>query len=67
MTQLQASQQQMAANSYLGRQVTLIDGAGKTVTGTVSAIDTSGSAPQLVVNGANYLLSMVQQVAPAAG
>jgi flagellar basal-body rod modification protein FlgD len=67
MTQLRADQQQLAATGYLGRQVTLIDGSGKTVTGTVSAIDTSGPTPQLVVNGANYPVSTLTRVEPAAG
>jgi len=66
MTQLSTSQSITAANSYIGRQVTLNDGNGGTVSGSVSAVDVSSGTPQLVVNGANYSLSSVVRVEPAA-
>ncbi|HEY5228507.1 MAG TPA: flagellar hook capping FlgD N-terminal domain-containing protein [Opitutaceae bacterium] len=48
---------QMAGNSYIGRQVSVSNQDGKVITGTVSAIDTSGSAPQLIIGGAEYPIS----------
>jgi flagellar basal-body rod modification protein FlgD len=48
---------QMAANTYIGRQVSVSNQDGKVVTGTVSAIDTSGTAPQLIIGGAEYPIS----------
>jgi flagellar basal-body rod modification protein FlgD len=48
---------QMAANTYIGRQVSVNNQQGKVITGTVSAIDTSGSTPQLIINGAEYPVS----------
>src|ERR1043165_6256279 len=52
MTQLRANQDLATANSYIGRQVTVDAGAedGTTVTGNVTAIDASGSAPALIIN-----------------
>ena len=64
MTQLSASQTVSAANSYIGRQVTLNDGNGGTVSGAVSAVDVSSGTPQLVVNGTDYNLSAVVRVEP---
>lgn len=65
MTQLSASQNISAANSYIGRQVTLDDGNGGTVSGAVSAVDVSSGTPQLVVNGTDYNLSSVLRVEPS--
>jgi flagellar basal-body rod modification protein FlgD len=59
---------QMAANTYIGRQVSVNNQDGKVVTGTVSAIDTSGTAPQLIIGGAEYPISSLLgiQAPPAA-
>jgi flagellar basal-body rod modification protein FlgD len=65
MTQLAAGQDRVTANSYLGRQVTFDAGNGATVTGVVSAVDASGSAPQLMLNGQTFPLSAVLRVEPA--
>jgi flagellar basal-body rod modification protein FlgD len=66
VTQLAASQDLATANGYIGRQLTVTTGTnGQTATGTVSSVDTSGSAPQLNINGVLYPLSAVTQVAPA--
>lgn len=68
------SQSLATGNSYLGSQVTVSNGAGQApLTGTVTAIDTSGvasgSPPQLVLNDATqeYPLSAITLVqVPAA-
>ncbi len=66
VTQLAASQDLATANGYIGRQLTVTGANGQTASGTVSSVDTSGSAPQLNINGVLYPLSAVTQVAPAA-
>jgi flagellar basal-body rod modification protein FlgD len=48
---------QMAANDYIGRSVAVNNTQGQTVYGTVSGVDTSGAAPNLIINGAEYPLS----------
>ena len=64
MTQLSAAQTQATANSYLGLQVTVNTSNGQTDTGNVTAVDSSGSAPQIIVNGQSYPLSAVLNVQP---
>lgn len=64
MTALRADQQRATANSYLGHSVTVDAGSGQLVTGDVTAIDSSGTTPQLVVNGTAYSLSAVLRVEP---
>jgi flagellar basal-body rod modification protein FlgD len=56
---------QMAANTYIGRQVSVNNGNGQLVTGTVSAIDTSGSAPSLIINGIEYPISNLVGIQPS--
>ena len=65
MTAMRADQQRVAANSYLGHRVTVSDGKAGFSTGEVSAVDVSGTEPQLVVNGNPYSLSAVLRVEPA--
>jgi flagellar basal-body rod modification protein FlgD len=74
LSSLSAGQSWSLANSYLGRQVTLTDPQSKqSVTGQVSAVDTSGTSPQIMVNGAYYPISTVTNIqlppppAPTAG
>lgn len=64
MAAMRTDQQRATANSYLGHSVTVDDGAGGMMTGEVSAIDATGTAPQLVVNGSTYSLSAVLRVEP---
>jgi flagellar basal-body rod modification protein FlgD len=64
ITQLNAAQGLATANSYLGRNVTVDLGKGKTASGEVTAIDASGSEPQLIVNGTSYPASSVLRVEP---
>lgn len=66
MTLLRADQQRTAANSYLGHRVTVDQGDGTLVTDDVTAIDSSGSEPKLVVGGNAYSLSAVLRVAPGS-
>ncbi len=65
MTQLSAQQNLANANSYLGRQVTVDAGNGQTAVGQVSAVDSSGSTPQVVINGKSYPVTSVLRVEPA--
>lgn len=64
-SQTRKDQQMMTSTTYLGRTVTVEDGLGHQVTGVVSAVDNSGSAPALVINGTNYPLKSVKRVEPA--
>src|SRR2546422_149343 len=66
ITQLATNQNLATANSYLGRQVTVDAGHGATAAGIVSAVDASGSAPQIILNGQAYPLSAVLRVEPGA-
>ena len=72
MTQLRSNQDLATANSYIGRQLTVDAGNGTTVTGNVTAVDASGTAPQVIINGLSFGLSAVLRVelgavpAPAA-
>jgi len=66
MTQLRADQDLATANSYIGRQLTVDGGNGTTVTGNVTAVDASGAAPQLIINGKPYALTTVLKVEPGA-
>ena len=63
---MSSSQQQLAAVSYLGANVTMNNGKNGTVSGTVTSVDTSGSTPQLQVNGTYYPVTSLLSVAPAA-
>lgn len=64
MASMRADQQRATANSYLGHRVTVDAGKGELVTDDVSAIDNSGTEPQLVVAGKSYSLSAVLRVEP---
>jgi len=64
MTALRGDQQRTAANSYLGHRVTVDLGKGATEFGDVTAIDTAGPEPKIVVNGNAYSLSAVLRVEP---
>jgi flagellar basal-body rod modification protein FlgD len=64
LTQLRADQQRVVATSYLGHNVTLDAGSGNTISGNVTAIDTSASNPRIVVDGKTYSLSAVLRVEP---
>jgi flagellar basal-body rod modification protein FlgD len=63
-TTLTQNMTQMAANSYIGRQVMVNSSTGQTVTGTVSGVDTSGTTPNLLINGAEYPLSNLLSIDP---
>jgi flagellar basal-body rod modification protein FlgD len=55
---------QMAANDYIGRSVAVNNSAGQTTYGTVSGVDTSGSTPNLIINGGEYPLSSLLGIQP---
>ncbi len=60
--------ERLTAAGYLGSTVTVSPGNTAPVTGQVSGVDTSGTDPQLIINGAEYPLSQLSFVtsAPAA-
>lgn len=65
ITKLLAQQKSNTAASYLGRQITVQTGTSDkptTVSGKVSAVDDSGTEPQLLINGTLYPLSSVIRV-----
>jgi flagellar basal-body rod modification protein FlgD len=62
MTDLRSDQLRATANSFLGHRVTVDAGKGLVATGEVTVIDSSGSVPQLVINGTPYPLSAVLRV-----
>lgn len=64
MAALRADQQKTVANSYLGHRVTVDAGKGVTDSGDVSAIDSQGTEPMIMVNGTLYPLSAVLLVEP---
>ncbi|MES2694062.1 MAG: flagellar hook capping FlgD N-terminal domain-containing protein [Verrucomicrobiota bacterium] len=64
MSALRADQQRTAANSYLGHRVTVDAGKGETASGDVTAVDSSGTTPKIVVGGQTYSLSAVLRVEP---
>jgi flagellar basal-body rod modification protein FlgD len=63
-TTLTQNMTQMAANSYIGRQVSVNSTTGQTVTGTVTGVDTSGTTPNLLINGAEYPLNNLLSILP---
>ncbi|HEY4301449.1 MAG TPA: flagellar hook capping FlgD N-terminal domain-containing protein [Candidatus Didemnitutus sp.] len=65
MTQLSQQQMMMTGTGYIGRTVTVEDANGNTVTGLVTALDNSGTAPGLVINGTTYDFSTVKRIEPA--
>jgi flagellar basal-body rod modification protein FlgD len=64
MTALRSDQQRTVATSYLGHHVTVDLGKGGIASGDVTAVDTSGPEPKIVVNGASHSLSAVLRVEP---
>lgn len=62
VTSLRSDQQKAAAANYLGRTVTMDDGNGGTVTGEVTAVNTSEDTPTLEVDGTYYSLSSLISV-----
>jgi flagellar basal-body rod modification protein FlgD len=64
ITLLRTDQQRVTANSYLGHRVTVSDG-DQTTTSDVTAVDSSGKEPRLVVGGKTFSLSAVLRVEPS--
>jgi flagellar basal-body rod modification protein FlgD len=62
VTSMRSDQQKFAAANYLGRNVTMNTGNNTTVTGEVTAVDTSGDTPNLQVNGTCYPLTSLLSV-----
>jgi flagellar basal-body rod modification protein FlgD len=66
IAQLRSEQQIVQANSLIGRAVTLQDGQGALVQGTVSGVLMEAGTPQIVVNGYPFELSALLMIEPAA-
>lgn len=64
MQVLRGYQQLATANSYLGHRVTVEAGDGSSVSGDVTAVDTSGGSPKIIVNGQPFSISAVLRVEP---
>jgi len=58
--------ERLTAANYIGSTVTINPGSTSAITGQVTAVDTSGTDPQLVVNGAEYPLAQLQLVQATA-
>jgi flagellar basal-body rod modification protein FlgD len=72
VAQMNVGQTLVLANSYLGRQVSIMDADGNAITGQVTAVDGQGPTPQVMVGGLYYPLSAISRVelpgaAPATG
>ena len=65
MGEMQSLNQFSEAGSLLGKQVMLQVDETTTAQGLVTGVDTSGSVPQIVVNGQSYSLAQVLSVANA--
>ncbi len=61
-TGMQQNISQMGATQLIGTNVTLQNGQGSTVSGTVSGIQLSSGTPQVIVNGQPYALSTLVSV-----
>ncbi len=59
---LRSDQQNLAANSMLGRTVTVTDQDGKAVSGQVQAVLSTDDGPNLVVGGQQYSLAAVTRI-----
>jgi hypothetical protein len=46
----------------LGKEVTVVDSDGNTVTGTVSSVNISGDEPTIEINGTSYTLDQVTKI-----
>jgi len=64
--QMQTTQEFSQADGLIGSQVTLQVDNSTTAQGVVSGIDTSGTSPQIIVNGQSYDLSQVLSVTNAS-
>ena len=57
--------QNMSANSLVGETVTVNPGNGAAlVSGAVQAVDTTGTAPQIYINGTEYPMAEVSLIQP---
>jgi flagellar basal-body rod modification protein FlgD len=66
VSQMSSNQQNLAASSYLGQMVTMNTGNNSTVSGKVTAVDLSGTTPNLEINGTFYPLTSLLSVSSAA-
>ncbi len=64
VTAMNAKQDFVTANSYIGRHVTLDAGDDGLVSGDVSGVDTSDGTPRLILGDKSYSLSSVLLVEP---
>jgi flagellar basal-body rod modification protein FlgD len=65
MAKLSTNQELVAANSYIGQQVTVDDGQGGTASGVVSSVQVDSTGPKIMVGANPYAISSVLSVQPA--
>ncbi|MBA4137680.1 MAG: flagellar hook capping protein [Opitutus sp.] len=64
MARLRADQQLLMGNSYLGRNVTVEDEAGKPVTGLVTAVNNTDAGLTISIGDKEYPLASVRRIEP---
>lgn len=64
-TSMQAQMALLQANSMIGRQVSIEDSSGNTVTGIVQGVQVEEGTPQIIVNGQAYDLDQVFNITTA--
>lgn len=60
--QFSESQIGLAAQTYLGKTVSLVDDAGKNIQGTVTEVNLSAEGTEISVNGTSYPVDRVNRV-----
>jgi flagellar basal-body rod modification protein FlgD len=65
ITAMRLDSQLASAGSLLGRQATVVDSKGETVTGVVDSVEQTDTGPMLSINGKSYFYDMLVRVAPA--
>jgi flagellar basal-body rod modification protein FlgD len=64
-TTLTSQVSQMAAADYIGKTLSVDNPlTGQIVTGQVTSVDTTGTTPQVFINGAEYPTSDITAIAP---
>ncbi|HXT40886.1 MAG TPA: flagellar hook capping FlgD N-terminal domain-containing protein [Candidatus Angelobacter sp.] len=64
--QMQSTEEVAQATGLLGRQVTVQVDQNTMSQGIVSGVDTSGTSPEIIIDGQSYTLSQVLSVANAS-
>ncbi len=65
LTAMRVDSQLASAGTLLGRQATVVDESGASITGIVDSVEQTASGPTLSINGKSYFYDMLVRVAPA--